>query len=390
MPKLTDKKVKALKSKGEHLDGAGLFLRVTEGGAKSWYLRTAIHGRVRKIGLGSAEHLSLAEARIEAANLRAVARRGGDPIAERKREIMTFEQAARRVHAALVPTWRNQKHAESWFASIANYAFPTLGARRIDTIGTADVLGVISPIWTTMPETASRIKQRLAAIFDWAKAAGHYPHENPVNGLKRALPTVKRRPEHLAALSWREVPDFMRELGDRSAVSARALEFIILTAARSGEARGARWAEIDGDVWTVPGDRMKRGLPHRVPLSEAALGVLEAVRGLDGDLVFPSPSRDAKGRARALSVMGFKPLLNRMEREGFTVHGFRSAFRDWCSESARAPREVAEAALSHATGDAVERAYARSDLIAQRRELMEAWGRFVTGKTGDVVQLVRA
>jgi len=381
--------VETLKAKGEYLDGSGLFLRITDGGSKSWYLRTTVHGRLKKIGLGSADHVSLAKAREEAAKLRAIARQGGDPSAERKREMLTFEEAARRVHAALLPTWRNQKHAETWLSTIENYACPEFGSRRIDTIGSADILAVLSPVWTKKPETAKRLKQRLSTVFDWAKGAGHYPHENPVNGVKRALPTVKRRPEHLAALPWREIPAFMSELRERSAVSARALEFIILTASRSGEVRGARWAELDGDVWTVPGERMKRGLPHRVPLSDAALNVLERVRGLDGDLIFPSPLRRNEGHARPLSVMGFKPLLARMGREGFTVHGFRSTFRDWCSESARVPREVAEAALSHATGNEVERAYARSDLLDQRRGLMKLWAAHVTGSEGGVVHLQR-
>lgn len=232
----------------------------------------------------------------------------------------------------------------------------------------------------------------MSTIFDWAKGAGHYPHENPVNGIKKALPTVKRRAEHMAALDWRDVPTFMDDLADREGVSARTLEFLILTAARSGEARGARWNEIDLEAreWVIPGERMKRGVPHRVPLSEAAVAVLEGVRGLDADLVFPSIQRGEKGEARPQPVMVFKALMKRMGREGITVHGMRSSFRDWCSESAHADREVAEAALSHATGNEVERAYARSDLFERRRSLMDAWSRFAVGKRGNVADLVRA
>jgi len=248
---------------------------------------------------------------------------------------------------------------------------------------------VLSPIWIEKHETAKRLRQRISTIFDWAKGAGHYPHENPVNGLKKALPLVKRRPEHMAAMLWRDVPDFMAELATREGVSARTLEFIILTAARSGEARGARWSEIEGSVWTVPGERMKRGVLHRVPLSAEALAVMERVRGLDNDLIFPSVQRGPKGEAKGQSVMVFKALLKRMHRSGFTVHGFRSTFRDWCSESARTERELAEAALSHATGNEVERAYARSDLFERRRTLMDAWGRYATGKAGEVVEMVR-
>lgn len=232
----------------------------------------------------------------------------------------------------------------------------------------------------------------MSTIFDWAKGAGHYPHENPVNGIKKALPTVKRRAEHMTALDWRDIPGFMEDLAEREGVSARTLEFLILTASRSGEARGARWSEIDLDArdWIVPGERMKRGVAHRVPLSEAAMAVLERVRSLDADLVFPSVQRGEKGEARPQSVMVFKALMKRMGREGITVHGMRSSFRDWCSESAHADREVAEAALSHATGNEVERAYARSDLFERRRALMDAWSRFATGRNGKITELVRA
>lgn len=256
-------------------------------------------------------------------------------------------------------------------------------------MNTADVLNALTPIWTEKHETAKRLKQRLSTVFDWAKGAGHYPHENPVNGLKKALPAVKRRATHLPAMEWSEVPLFMAELGEREGVSARTLEFIILTAARSGEARGAKWSEIKSDIWSVPAERMKRCIEHRVPLSGAAASVISHVAGMDSDFVFPSHNRGSGGQAKAQSVMVFKSLLKRMKREGFTVHGFRSTFRDWCSESARADREVAEAALSHASGNEVERAYARSDLFGRRRELMEAWGRYCTGETGAVVQMVR-
>ena len=236
------------------------------------------------------------------------------------------------------------------------------------------------------------MRQRLSTIFDWAKGAGHYPHENPVNGLKKALPPVKAHREHLPALPWRDLPGFMSKLSERECVSAHTLEFIILTAVRSGEARGARWAEFDleAKIWTVPPERMKRGLPHRVPLSDEALAVLERVKGLDEVYVFPSAHRGPKGEAKPQSVMVFKPLLHRMKKEGITIHGFRSTFRDWCSESAHVDREVAEAALSHATGNETERAYARSDLFERRRALMDRWGEFAkTGQSGSVIKLAR-
>ncbi|MCB1470488.1 MAG: integrase arm-type DNA-binding domain-containing protein [Rhizobiaceae bacterium] len=400
MTKLSARKVDALKLPGRYGDGGGLYLHVAPGGSKSWVLRATVKGRMTpegnpyrvEIGLGSVELVSLAEAREAALPLRKLARDGVNPLDEKRRETLTFKDAAERVHKQLLPTWRNKKHAETWLATVETYAFPTLGGRFLESIGTADILALLSPIWTEKHETAKRLKQRLSSIFDWAKGAGHYPHENPVNGLKKALPVVKRRAEHLPALPWQEVSAFMGDLRQRDGVSARTLEFIILTAARSGEARGARWAEFDlaNKVWTVPGERMKRGLPHRVPLSPEALAVVERMQGLDADLVFPGPKRDRKGKAQPQSVMVFKALLKRMKQDDITVHGFRSTFRDWCSESAHAEREVAEAALSHATGNEVERAYARSDLFKRRRTLMETWGRYATGKAGDVVQMVRA
>lgn len=392
MPKdrLTVSWVNRVNKPGRYADGGCLYLVVTPSGAKQWVARLTIHGKQTDLGLGGLSYVRLEKAREEAARLRKIARQGRDPRVERRRGTITFEEAARQVHANLLPTWRNVKHAETWLATVENHACRQFGKRPIETIGTADVLGVLTPIWTEKHETAKRLKQRLASIFDWAKGAGHYPHENPVNGVKKALPTVKRRPEHMASMHWQDVPAFMADLAQREGVSARTLEFLILTATRSGEARGARWSEIEGDVWTIPGERMKQGVPHRVPLAAEALRVLERMKGLGGDLIFPSQKRGPRGEARPQSVMVFKALLKRMGRDGFTVHGFRSTFRDWCSESARAEREVAEAALSHSLGNEVERAYARSDLFERRRTLMDAWGRFATGKAGDVVQMVRA
>ena len=389
MAGLTARKVETVKAPGMHGDGGGLYLRVSATGAKSWILRTVVHGRRRDLGLGAVSLVTLAEARDKARLYRKVAREGGDPDAVRSREVLTFENAARKVHANLVPTWRNAKHAETWLATVTTHASAVFGSRPIDTVGAADVLKVLSPIWTTKHETAKRLKQRLSTIFDWAKGAGYYPHENPVNGLKRALPTVKQRPQHLIAMKWQDLPSFMDELVEREGISARTLEFVILTAVRSGEARGARWAEIQGDTWTIPGERMKRGVPFRVPLSAEALAILDKVRGLDDDFVFPSSVRGRHGEARAQSVMVFKALLKRMDRIGFTTHGFRSTFRDWCSEKMKVERDVAEAALSHATGNEVERAYARSDLFERRKALMAVWAQYATGEGGQVVQMIR-
>lgn len=381
--KLTVSKVRQTLEPGRYGDGGCLYLVVAPGGSKHWVARLTIHGRQTDMGLGGVSYVTLAEAREKAAQLRKIARAGGDPRTERKREQITFSEAARRVHANLLPTWKNEKHAQTWLSSVERHAFPVFGERPIEKVTTADCLLVLSPIWTRKPETAKRLKQRLGTIFDWAKGAGHYPHENPVNGLKKALPQIKRRPVHMATIGWQRVPDFMAALADREGVSARTLEFIILTAARSGEVRGARWCEIDDRVWIVPGERMKRGLPHKVPLSAQAIHVLGRVHGLHEDLVFPSRVPGKDGFAREQSVMVFKALLGRMGFEGFTVHGFRSAFRDWCSEALHAPREVAEAALSHAIGDAVERAYARSDLFDRRKQVMQEWANYACNLRTD-------
>lgn len=396
MPKLSVKSIAALKQSGMYSDDdtPGLYLRIGPTGAKSWVLRTLVHGKRREMGLGSVNVVGLAEARDLARTHRKTARQGGDPLAERKRAkgIPTFHDAAKSVHEALLPTWRNKKHAETWLATVEAHAVPKIGSRPIDTITSGDVLEILSPIWTSKPETAKRLKQRLSTIMDWSKGKGYLTAGNPVTGIDRALPRMERSKVHMAALAWREVPDFLTDLAGREGISARCLEFIILTAARSGEARGARWEEIDfaQKVWTVPAERMKRKKPHRVPLSDAALAVLEAVNGMDAVYCFPSPQRNRTAGGKPLSDMVFKSLFARMGREGFVTHGFRSSFRDWASESAHAPREVAEACLSHATGNAVEQSYARSDLLERRRGLMDAWGRFATGAAGQVVELVRA
>ncbi len=387
--KLTVAKINKLNEPGRYADGNCLFLVVTKSGAKQWVARLTIHGRQTDLGLGGYSYTSLDEAREESAKLRKIARNGGDPRLERKRETLTFGSATRIVHAELVPTWRSAAHGQRWLSSMEMYAFPQLGHRPIHTISPADVLSVLSPIWTKKNDTARRVKQRISNVFDWAKGAGHYPGENPANGLNKALPNVRLAPEHMAALPWSEIPEFMRELSERQAVSARALSFLILTATRSKELRGARWSEIDGNVWTIPGERMKAGTEHRVPLCPTARGILSSVNGLGDELVFPSFSKRRPDVERPLSDTVFKALMDRMGRTGLTAHGFRSTFRDWCGESAHADREVAEAALAHTFGSKVERAYARSDLFERRRSLMDTWGRYCAGMTGDVLQMVR-
>ena len=390
MSKLNAKLVASIKAAGMHGDGQGLYLHVSSTGAKSWILRATIKGekKRREIGLGALVDVSLAEARTKARVLRSEARAGRNPIAYRDKDRLTFDVVAEQYHASLAPTFRSDKHAAQWLSSMKGVDLEKLRSRKIDSIGRDDILSVLLPIWTKKHPTAKRIKQRIESIFDWAIGKGQHPGPNPVDGvLKRALPPVKAKPKHHHALPWCQVPQFITQLGEREAIAARCLELVILTAVRSGEARGATWGEfnIENKIWIIPAERMKAEHEHRVPLSDAALSILGGVRGLDAEIVFPSPKLGSK----PLSVNAFRPLLARMGREGLTVHGFRSTFRDWAAESAHADRAVAEAALAHRVAG-VEGAYFRSDLFERRRELMDAWGRYVNGTAGDVVELVRA
>lgn len=415
MPKLNVKSVAAMTKPGLHADGGNLYLRVSLSGAKSWIVRVVVPTETgpkrRDLGIGSVAMLSLAEARSKAAEMVRMARvTGTDPDAPRRvakaaraeaaaravkeaeRARLTFAECARQRHALLLPGWKNRKHGETWLASLELHVFPVFGDTPIHQVTRAKVEEALTSIWTLTPETGKRVRQRIADIFDWAKGKGMFEGENPVAGVRNALPQVRAVKEHHAALPWRDLPGFMQRLDARDGISARCLQFLILTAVRSGEARGARWAEIDlsGRFWTIPAERMKRGIAHRVPLSPEALEVLERVRGMDGDLVFPSAQAAPDGSARAMSDMVFKSLYGRMKEAGFVTHGFRSSFRDWCSDSAHAAPELCEAALAHATGNAVTQAYARSDLFERRRALMDQWGRYCSGAAGQVVQLVRA
>lgn len=365
---------------GRHADGGGLYLHVEESGARRWFLRVMVRGRRTDVGLGPADLVPLAEARELALVLRKVARAGGDPHAERdrhKRPSITFEEATREVwRTHVVPNNRNAKHVAQWLSTLERFAFAAIGDRPVAAIEQGEVLRVLAPIWTEVPETARRVKQRLHTVFDWTIAAGHRAAGNPVVGVTRGLPRQRDRAAHFRAMPWGEVPAFMVRLRAAPGMGALALRFAILTAARSGEVRGATWAEIpiDSAAWTVPASRMKSGREHRVPLSAAALAVLETVRPLaEGpqSLVFPSSRA-----GRALSQATLSAVLGRL-KVPVTVHGFRSAFRDWCEETGNWPQAVKEAALAHVLRNKVERAYRRTDLFAKRRELMSAWAEYL-------------
>ncbi|RNC93915.1 MAG: site-specific integrase [Oricola sp.] len=396
--KLTDSKIKNLIEPGIYGDGDGLYLRVQRSGSRSWVFIWRRFGVRREIGLGrygpGAWNVSLAAARAKADEARQIIGEGGDPktdMAERKAaaKAVTFGQVADEYIEAMRPKWRGQKTLASWqrFASI--YA-KTLRRAPVDKVTTEDVLRVLRPMWHDKPETASKIRERIKLVLDHAKARGLRSGENPAQWkghLDQILPPRSKLSRgHHAALPYPDVPAFMSRLAGVDGVGARALEFVILTAARSGEVRGATWNEIDLDakVWTVPATRMKSGNAHRVPLSDRAVAVLERMKATAiNDLVFPG-----RVERRPLSDMTLAKALKSAGGTGFTVHGFRSAFRDWVAEETNFQREVAEAALAHSVGDAVERAYRRGDALDKRRKLMDAWAGYCSGtSTAKVIEL---
>jgi len=385
MGKLTARKVDALKEPGHYVDGDGLALLIGKRGGKSWILRTMVRGKRRDIGLGGVSWVSLAEAREKAREARKIAREGGDPIAARKAlvDCPSFEEAARKVHSdQIVGQGKNGKHKSQWINTLVTYAFPHIGAKSVRDIDQSDVLRVLAPIWTEKAETARRVRQRIKTVMDWARTAGHFEGVNPVEGVERGLAKQRDTVEHHAAMPWKDVPAFLPSLGE--SVAASALRFLILTAARTGEVIGARWSEIDFEesLWIIPAERMKAEREHRVPLTDEALAILVNMRGLDDEFVFPGQKR-----GKGLSNMAMAQLLKRMGRTDITVHGFRSSFRDWAEERGNMPREVAELSLAHEVGNAVERAYRRSDLIEKRRTLMERWAQFCVVENAEVIRL---
>jgi len=383
--KLTKRSVETL-GPGRHGDGNGLYLVVDPSGARRWIVRVTVKGQRNRqgkplrtdFGLGGADIVTLQEARTRALEYRRLAKQGLNPRYNAKKEIPTFEELAKQAHIDRLPTWRNEKHGQQWINTLRDYAFPKIGRLPVDGIGQPEVLACLSPIWTEKPETARRLMQRIRVVLDVAKSKGLRQGENPVNEVKNAnvLPKVKAAVKHHKAMNWRDVPEFYANLRNRSAMAAKALMFTCLAGARTGEVLGMRWEELDCDekIWFCPGERMKTGMEHRVPLTDEMLLIIEPLKALNSDVVF-----EGQKRHQPLSNMAMLMLLRRMKIEGVTVHGFRSTFRDWASEVAHAPREVAEMSLSHRIGSAVEQAYARSDLLEKRRELLKRWSDFVSG-----------
>lgn len=389
--------VSQIKSRGIHFVGgvAGLAINVTKSGGRSWILRYQVGGKRRDKGLGGYPDVTLAEAKEAARAARAKITQGIDPIEDARAlrskmiasqvSAITFSQAAKQYIDAHEDSWRNVKHAQQWRNTIQTYADPIIGKMLIRDVELPQILKVLEPIWRTKTETASRLRGRIESVFAWAIARGYRTNSNPAQwkGLLDTLlpaPSKITKTDHHRALPYTKLPEFMKSLNEQQGVGARALEFTILTACRSGEVRGAKWNEINlaNGVWTVPADRMKAGKEHRVPLSDAALSLIKAQKEFAFcNYVFPSSHRakasDFEGKP--LSDMTLSAVLRRMNVSA-VPHGFRSTFRDWCAEQTDYPRDVAEMALAHAIGNKVEAAYRRGDLFDKRKLLMQDWARF--------------
>jgi len=399
--RLSTLKVSNLKRKGLHADGGGLYLRISDSGTKAWIFRFGENGKLHDMGLGALHTISLAEAREMATECRKLRLQGIDPIIHRRAsragrrasdaKAMTFRQCADAYMASHEDAWRNAIHRNQWRRSLVTHAYPLLGELPVAAIDTGLVMKVIEPLWKGKTETASRVRGRIESILDWAKVRGFREGENPARWrghLDHLLParTRVRRVQHFAALPYAQIADFMAALRQQSHIGARALEFTILTAARTEQTLGAMWSEIDlgARVWTIPPERMKSGKEHKVPLNIPALALLNSMAAIrHSEFVFPG-TRGGPIYARAMAM-----ALGRQARENITVHGFRSTFRDWAAERTTFPREVAEMALAHSVGNAVELAYRRGDMFEKRRKLMDAWADYC-GKpatAGDVVAL---
>lgn len=389
--KLSAAFVTKAKEPGRYGDGGGLYLQVKPGGTRSWLFRYQLQGKARQMGLGPADIVGLAEARDKARECRRKLLDGADPIDARRRArsaelaaaetAITFSQCAERFIAGREDAWKNPKHRAQWRNTLDAYCKPIIGDVIVSAVDLHLVLKCIEPIWSAKPETAGRVRGRIEAVLDWATARGYRQGDNPARWkglLDKILPPRRRlaRVRHHAALPYPEIPEFMAELRERPGVSARALEFAILAAARTGEVLGAHWSEIDLSAgnWTIPAERMKGGREHRVPLPERAVAILRELPREAGEpdgFVFIGA-----GTGRPLSNMAMLAVLKRMGRGDLTAHGFRSTFRDWAAETTSTPNHVVEMALAHAIPGGVEAAYRRGDLFAKRRKVMTDWGRY--------------
>jgi integrase len=388
------------KEPGWYPDGLGLYLQVSPSLSKSWVYRYTIDGKERRHGLGAYPAFSLEDAREAAKECRRLRKAGHDPIEYRQREKtlaaldkvkgMTFSDCVKNYIDAHKPGWKNAKHAQQWENTLNTYVKPVLGSLSVQDIDVGLILKVLEPIWKEKTETATRVRQRIESVLDWATARGYREGDNPARWrghLDKLLPKRSKvqRVQHMAAMPYADVPAYYQEIRKQNTITALALSFIVLTAARSGEAREAAWDEIDleAKVWNIPAERMKAGRPHRVPLSTECLSVLDRAKKLQqGELVFPGMKR-----GRPISDASLRNLLKE-SYPTLTIHGFRSSFRDWCAEATNYPREVAEAALAHVLKDKTEAAYQRGDMFERRRKMMEAWAKnCLTEQRGTVVEI---
>ncbi|MFP6700035.1 MAG: integrase arm-type DNA-binding domain-containing protein [Alphaproteobacteria bacterium] len=369
---------------GRHGDGSGLYLVVSDTGSRKWVLRIQVNGKRRDLGLGAATKVTLSEAREAAEDMRRAIHRGEDPVAEKRRAratIPTFREAAVMVHEEHRPSWKNPKHAQQWLTTLEAYVFPHLGDLPINQIDGPMVRDVLAEIWLNIPVTARRVRQRIGTVLDVAHAKGWREAEAPMRSVLRGLPKQPKIKGHFAAMPWQQVPGFIADMGNTLKATEPvllAIQFLILTAARSGEVRGASWSEIDLDdrIWLVPAKRMKGGRAHRVPLSERAVDILDRMGTFRCTTGSEAYVFEGQKPGRPLSEMALMMPIRRAELP-ITVHGFRSAFRDWCAEATNTPREVAEACLAHVVRNAVEAAYARTDHLVRRREVMDSWAEFL-------------
>jgi len=387
MGKLNPIQVKTLSKPGRYMDGDGLMLEVKASGSKSWVVRLQSDGKRRDYGLGSFKDVGLSEARELARDYRRKVRLGLDPIAARQTvsNTSTFAEAAASVHEEHKRGWKNGKHGAQWLATLKAYAFPSIGRLPVEAVTTGQVRDLLAEIWLTKPETARRVRQRIGTVLDYAHGKG-WREPFVMSAVNKALPKQPRKAGRFEALPYEEVPSFIGKLRERLSIGRLALEALILTAARSGEIRLARWSEVDLDaaLWTIPAVRMKAGKTHVVPLSKAAVAVFrkaESFRTEGSDLVFPGAKR-----GKPLSDMTLLKILRDMKLDA-TVHGFRSSFRDWCAEQTTFSGEVAEAALAHAIPNKVEAAYRRTDFLDKRRKLMDTWAAFCANDRSGVVRL---
>lgn len=392
-PKLTDRQVRTLPP-GVYGDGFGLWLRVGPTGSRTWVYRYKLDRKAHQMGLGSVIDISLGEARDLARAARKLVKQGTDPIEARRKERAAAKAAeGRPFHAVAAEyieehrrSWSNPKHAAQWTSTLTTYAFPVIGDRPVNEIGLPDILAVLRPIWTTKTETASRVRGRIEAVLDYAAVHDLRQGDNPARWagwLDQVLPEKSKIApvQHHAALPWREAPAFWQALVRLEGMAPLCLRFIMLTAARSNEGRGAAWDEVDLDLalWTVPPQRMKTRRQHVVPLSQPALALIEHVRPLARDM--GSPLFPGLRLGRPLTDAALGKVFDRLGRPDLTTHGFRSTFRDWVGEATTFAPELAEASLAHAIGNKVTQAYARGSMLDRRREVMEAWGSYLAGGT---------